>query len=197
MSVTRELKVDGRTARRTDTKEAILLAATKLFVTKGMSATSVDDIADAAQVAKGSIYYNFGSKANLVEALMAEALEGTRAALAEAAAGLTGIAKRRAILETLLRRMQAHPYRTRFMINEIFRTDRAWHTTASEWHQATTELLTEDLVAQTGRSAANCALVASSMVGACLVATMEWLTFRPDDTFEEVRDAVFTALGLD
>jgi len=197
MTATREPKVDGRTARRADTKEAILYAAAELFVTKGMSTTSVDDIAEAAQVAKGSIYYNFGSKANLVEALMTEALERTRSSIAEAASGLRGVPKRRAILETLLRRMQAHPYATRLMVNEVFRTDREWHDTAAQWHQATTDLLTDDLVAETRRPVDDCAIIAGSMVGACLVAAMEWLTFRPDRTVEQVRDAVFAALALD
>lgn len=48
-------------------RERILQAAISLFVKRGFESTSVQDIADAAQMAKGTVYLYFSSKDNLME----------------------------------------------------------------------------------------------------------------------------------
>lgn len=196
IQLARSAKVDGRTARRADTKGAILSAATKLFVAKGMSATSVDDIAEAAKVAKGSIYYNFSSKNALVEALMTEYLNRTQAALVEAAGDLRGPARQRAILGALLRVVQQHPDAARLMVNEVFRTDRSWRDTAQAWRAVTINMLTEDLETDRPGQHEECSLVAAAMVGATLATAMEWLAFRPELDPDTVQREVFATLGL-
>src|SRR6202521_3216937 len=64
--------IDRRTflARRS-TRNVVLNAGSKLFIERGFSACSVQDITDAAGVPKGSFYNHFESK----EALAAAALE--------------------------------------------------------------------------------------------------------------------------
>jgi len=54
--------VGRREEKREATRQEILAAAGILFIKKGYDATSVDDIADAANVAKGTLYYHFKSK---------------------------------------------------------------------------------------------------------------------------------------
>lgn len=51
-----------REEKREATRQDILAAAGILFIKKGYDATSVDDIAEAANVAKGTLYYHFKSK---------------------------------------------------------------------------------------------------------------------------------------
>jgi len=48
--------------RRASTTEAILKAGRRLFGERGFAATTIDDIAEAAQVAKGAVYYHFATK---------------------------------------------------------------------------------------------------------------------------------------
>lgn len=61
---------EPRWQRRPDSRRAELLAAAEeLFVSRGIDATSVSDIADAAGVAKGSFYRYFGSKDRVIAAL--------------------------------------------------------------------------------------------------------------------------------
>lgn len=60
------------------TRSAILRAAGDLFGRHGYAATSVDEIAAAAGVAKGAVYHHFASKEQLFEPV----LEATTAALA-------------------------------------------------------------------------------------------------------------------
>ncbi|MDZ4832958.1 MAG: TetR/AcrR family transcriptional regulator [Candidatus Melainabacteria bacterium] len=51
-----------REEKREVTRQDILAAAGLLFIKKGYESTSVDDIAEAANVAKGTLYYHFKSK---------------------------------------------------------------------------------------------------------------------------------------
>jgi AcrR family transcriptional regulator len=64
--------------RRQSTQDAIVAAATTLFGSNGFTATTIDDIAAAACVAKGAIYHHFASK----EAIFEVVLRQTSAALA-------------------------------------------------------------------------------------------------------------------
>src|SRR6476661_7322022 len=48
--------------RRAATSEAILTAARRLFGTQGFAATTMDEIAEAAHVAKGAVYHHFKTK---------------------------------------------------------------------------------------------------------------------------------------
>ncbi|HEY9756669.1 MAG TPA: TetR/AcrR family transcriptional regulator [Oculatellaceae cyanobacterium] len=58
-----------REIKKEATKQEILTAAAELFRTKGYESTSVDDIVAAANVAKGTFYYHFEAKEDLVLAL--------------------------------------------------------------------------------------------------------------------------------
>jgi AcrR family transcriptional regulator len=51
--------------RSTSTIQAILAAAHKLFAAQGFEATSIDDIAVKAGVAKGAVYHHFSSKEDI------------------------------------------------------------------------------------------------------------------------------------
>jgi AcrR family transcriptional regulator len=71
----------AKQAQRTEaTTRAIEGAARKLFATRGFAATSIDDIAARAGVAKGAVYHHFASK----EAIFARVLESLQAELASA-----------------------------------------------------------------------------------------------------------------
>ena len=51
-------------------KEEILDAAHKVFIEKGLTTATVDDIAAAAELSKGTLYLYFGSKEDIYVALM-------------------------------------------------------------------------------------------------------------------------------
>jgi AcrR family transcriptional regulator len=57
--------VGRRERKKADTKQKIVAAASALFWSKGYDATSIIDIADAADVAPGTLYLHFGSKADI------------------------------------------------------------------------------------------------------------------------------------
>ena len=66
--------------RRAATVGTILAEARRLFTARGFEATSIDDIAEAAGVAKGAVYHHFASK----EAVFQRVLEDMQAAIAAA-----------------------------------------------------------------------------------------------------------------
>lgn len=55
--------------RRAATTEAILTAARRLFGTQGFAATTMDEIASGAGVAKGAVYHHFKTKEAVFEAV--------------------------------------------------------------------------------------------------------------------------------
>ena len=55
--------------RRAATTEAIVKSARRLFGERGFAATTIDDIAEAARVAKGAVYHHFATKEAVFEAV--------------------------------------------------------------------------------------------------------------------------------
>lgn len=187
-------KTDGRVARRSGTRDAILDAATDLFAARGVTSSSIDDIAQSAGLAKGSIYYNFVSKAGLVEAVMARSSELLSTALAEACASRAGADLRREVVRTLLALIRDNPSAARVMVTELFRTERSWRESIEHWRSIALSPLVADLE-RAGASAQQARLQAASIVGATLVAGLEWLVFHPEYDYEEVTTAVLTTVG--
>lgn len=70
-----------------DTDERVLLAAGKLFREKGFSATTVREIASAAEMLPGSLHYRFASKDDLLVALMKRGVRRAIKAVEVAIAG--------------------------------------------------------------------------------------------------------------
>ena len=65
---------DRRERRRLARRERILDAAQKLFTSRGVEAPTMDDIARACDVAKGTLYLSFDSKDDIALALLSRAM---------------------------------------------------------------------------------------------------------------------------
>lgn len=62
-------------------RQEIIEIATGLFTARGISKTSISDIAEAVGVAKGLVYYYFTSKEDLVQCIVKQLAEGVDQAL--------------------------------------------------------------------------------------------------------------------
>ena len=82
------------TTRRQATRQKLYEAAVTLIAEKGFSATTVDEIAERAGVAKGTVYYNFASKSVLFEELLRHGVGLLAASLREALSGYVGHARK-------------------------------------------------------------------------------------------------------
>jgi AcrR family transcriptional regulator len=66
----------AKTAQKTgSSRERLLEAAAKVFAERGYQAASVDEIAAAAGLSKGAVYWNFSSKDELFHALLEERID--------------------------------------------------------------------------------------------------------------------------
>lgn len=78
-----------------ETRGLVLQAAEKLFATRGLHNVSMQDIAEAAQVSRATVFNQFGSKLLLLDAITARSLENYRnllqAALADEASSTAAL----------------------------------------------------------------------------------------------------------
>src|SRR5687767_3663360 len=69
-------KLDGRrTEARGTARERLLDAAAEVFAERGYRATRVEDLAAAAGLTKGAVYWNFESKEDIFFALLEERVD--------------------------------------------------------------------------------------------------------------------------
>jgi AcrR family transcriptional regulator len=81
---TRAVGEEEKAARR----RQILSAAKRVFARKGFQATTIADVAKAARLSYGAVYWYFGSKDDLFHALMDQQAEALRAHIAQALDGI-------------------------------------------------------------------------------------------------------------
>ncbi len=184
--------------RISPTKQAILAAALELGAQHGISGTTMDEVAERAGVAKGSVYYNFSSKDKLFEELLTAGvgqLSDTLRAARESAAGFGAV---EAMVRGMLALIAENQALAKLMAAEIFRTDRVWQNAVQVLRrEAVGEIAgaLEPLVpAGTGEGAR--LLMAGGIFGATLVGGLEWLLFTPDTPAGDVAAAIlFTFSG--
>lgn len=115
---------DGRTERaarqREETRARILEAALEVFAARGYHATSVSDLVEAADVARGTFYLHFASK----QAVFLELLDALLAAFRGSVHGVDATAGAPALREQLvatLVRMFAAAQASRALARVLFR----------------------------------------------------------------------------
>lgn len=86
------VKKRRRDEYRHETRAALLRAAAGAFAERGFERTSIDDVAERARVAKGTVYYHFTDKSALFEAVFRERQEALIRRAAETALAAEGTA---------------------------------------------------------------------------------------------------------
>jgi AcrR family transcriptional regulator len=77
-AVTKKVKLRKRVPNR---REQIVRAAARLFRENGYEATTVRDLADAVSMQSGSLFFHFGSKEEILLAVLKGGLERAEVAL--------------------------------------------------------------------------------------------------------------------
>ncbi|MGI5249815.1 TetR/AcrR family transcriptional regulator [Actinacidiphila glaucinigra] len=186
-------------ARRQATRQRLFQAAVTLIAEQGFSATTVDEIAERAGVAKGTVYYNFASKNELFEELLRHGVGLLTASLRDAGADVTArggshVDAIDAMIRAGLAFIAEYPSFTQLYVAELWRTNRAW--------QDTLMVLRKEAVAvveQTLRDAVDAGelseeidvpLTAAALFGMVLVAALDWLSFQPERSVDDVHAAL-------
>ncbi|MDG4802324.1 TetR/AcrR family transcriptional regulator [Micromonospora sp. WMMD980] len=185
---------DGRTRRRADTRQRLFVAAVDLIAEQGFSATTVDDIAARAGVAKGTVYYNFESKTVLFEELLRH---GIGLLTAEFRAAVDGLPPREALAALVraeldyIRRYRAF---AQLLLSEMWRTNREWQQTLRLLRGEAIEVIAETVRAgvTSGDLPADLDVrtASSALFGVGLVVAVDWLVFQPDRPIADVQESL-------
>jgi AcrR family transcriptional regulator len=107
----------GRRARKkARTRQAIYEAAMRLFLERGYGAVTVEDVCDAADVAKGTFFLHFPTKDALLAEYGRQATDDLHERLAKHRGGAASAL--RFVLHTLAERAEQHPEMVRLTVRE-------------------------------------------------------------------------------
>ncbi|MEU7569668.1 TetR/AcrR family transcriptional regulator [Streptomyces fradiae] len=191
--------MDTQSTRRQATRTKLYEAAVTLIAEQGFSATTVDEIAERAGVAKGTVYYNFKSKTELFEELLRHGVGLLTASLRDAAdetaaRGGTRVEALDAMIRAGLVFIDQYPAFTQLYVAELWRTNRAWQSTLLVVRQeavAVVETVLRDAVAGGELSdEVNIPLTAAALVGMVLVAALDWQAFQRERSIDDVHSAL-------
>ncbi|MCU6482176.1 TetR/AcrR family transcriptional regulator [Arthrobacter sp. A2-55] len=180
------------------TKQAILAAALELGALHGISGTTMDEVAERAGVAKGSVYYNFSSKDQLFGELITSGVSTLAETLRGARLSASGFASIEAMVTQMLALIADNRALAKLMAAEIFRTDRAWQESMAALRRGALSEIEAALEPLTpaGTPEGSRRLMAGGIFGATLMGGLEWLLFSPGTPVAEVAAAiVFTFSG--
>ncbi|AZQ34169.1 TetR/AcrR family transcriptional regulator [Streptomyces cyaneochromogenes] len=189
----------GGSTRREATRQKLYEAAVTLIAEQGFSATTVDEIAERAGVAKGTVYYNFASKSVLFEELLRHGVELLTASLREAAErterdGGTKVDALDAMIRAGLVFIDRYPSFTQLYVAELWRTNRAWQSTLMVVRQQAVAVvegvLREGVKKGEFSEEIDVPLTASALVGMVLVAALDWKSFQPERSLDDVHSAL-------
>ena len=187
---------DGRTRRRADTKQRLYEAAVELIAEQGFSATTVDDIALRAGVAKGTVYYNFASKTALFEELLRHGIGLLTDEFRGAVAGLPPREAVAALVRAQLEYIRRYRAFAQLLLSEMWRTNREWQQTLILLREQAIAVIAETV--QAGVDAGDLPadldvrVASSALFGVGLVVAVDWLVFMPERSIEDVEESLLS-----
>ncbi|WP_030542999.1 TetR/AcrR family transcriptional regulator [Streptomyces albus] len=191
--------MESTSTRRRATRTKLYEAAVTLIAEQGFSATTVEEIAERAGVAKGTVYYNFASKSELFEELLRHGVGMLTASLQRAAdetarRGGSRVDALDAMVRAGLAFIDRYPAFTQLYVAELWRTNRAWQDTLLVLRQqavAVVETVIREAVERGEVSReVDVQLTAAALVGMVLVAALDWKAFQQERTLDDVHAAL-------
>ncbi|MFD3520338.1 TetR/AcrR family transcriptional regulator [Streptomyces sp. NPDC058653] len=191
--------MDRSSTRRQATRQKLYDAAVTLIAEQGFSATTVDEIAERAGVAKGTVYYNFRTKNELFEELLRHGVglltDSLRTAVDETAGREgTSVEALDAMVRAGLAFIDRHPAFTQLYVAELWRTNRAWQATLLVVRQQAVavveKVLQEGIDGGELNREMDIPLTAGALMGTVLVAALDWQAFQPERSIDEVHSAL-------
>ncbi len=174
-----------------ETHSLLLQVATQMLGERGFGSTSVDDIAEKAGVAKGTVYYHFKSKAELVDALITEGLTPLamrmRAAVDESTSARESL---QSLVRTELEFIRENRSFAKLLVRELWQEDRAWRETLLLIRERIVTVIREQIERGIAsgelRADLDAQFAASSLFALTAVAALDWLALDPERPLEDV-----------
>ena len=191
-----------RPARTNATRQKLFDASMELIGERGAANVTVDEIAAAAGVSKGTVYYNFGSKSELIAQLLRHGVDILKARLLEAAdgggSGRDPLLAMEAMIGQAMDFMAEYPSFARLWVSENWRIP-------SEW-QGTFSVLRGELLEVVGQAVESVAAaypvdnsvsrgsLETAIFGACFVVGLDRQTYNPERTRDQSVAAIMAIM---
>ncbi|GAA4291577.1 TetR/AcrR family transcriptional regulator [Actinomadura luteofluorescens] len=183
---------------RIATREKLFTAAIELIAESGLAATTVDQIAERAGVAKGTVYYNFDSKAALFAALLEYGVDRLATALRDAASGRPPLAALDAVVAAELAFVGEHESFARLLIAETWRAGGDWQHAARLIREraigVVADVLREAVTTGDLRSDLDIGTAASAVFGMVLTVALDWRALQPGRSLDDVQTTLLALL---
>jgi AcrR family transcriptional regulator len=193
------------------------LAAAEVIAAKGYAGASVEEIALVARVAKGSVFYNFGSKDRLLEELLAFGFHEMVARLRSAAQAATGPAGLPGLAWCLLENISRYPAVAKVLASQVLSVEGEWRSSLGPLRREALGLFAvaiEQGATLEMDDAAELALLdglapgadgevseeeaerrAGIVFGAILAAALTWMAFEPATPLADIHRSVMACVG--
>ncbi|MDR3686191.1 MAG: TetR/AcrR family transcriptional regulator [Coriobacteriia bacterium] len=180
-------------SRSDATKKKLFDAAMELIGERGFTDASVDEIVERAGVAKGTVYYHFTGKAELVEALIIDRFRPLARAFRDAAAAHTD--DPRAAIEAIVRAelefLSQHGSFSKLLLTEMWREDRVWRESLvlarTELFAVISDVIRQGIASGEFRPDIEPDFGASALFGMTATVALDWLAFEPTKPIETVQ----------
>jgi len=175
------------------TKKKLFDAAMELIGERGFTDASVDEIVERAGVAKGTVYYHFTGKAELVEALIVDRFRPLALAFREAADAHKD--DPRAAIEAIVRAelefLSQHGSFSKLLLTEMWREDRVWRESLvlarTELFAVISDVIKQGIASGEFRPDIEPDFGASALFGMTATVALDWLAFEPTKPIETVQ----------
>jgi AcrR family transcriptional regulator len=186
--------------RSGDTIERLYTAAISLIGEHGYAGTTVDEIVERAGVAKGTVYYHFKSKSELLEALLEDGLQRLAAVFrADAAKAQNPTDALRALVHAELSYISQYQAFAKLVMSEMWRVDRDWRdsllTLREEYVGVVAAVVDAGMRAGDFSPDLNVQTTASALFGMVASASLDWLVYSPEDGIDDI-EARLTSRAL-
>jgi AcrR family transcriptional regulator len=179
-------------SRSDATKKRLFDSAMDLIGERGFTDASVDEIVERAGVAKGTVYYHFAGKAELVEALITDRLRPLIVDFNDAAAAHKD--DPRGAIEALVRAeldfLSSQRSFSKLLMTEMWREDRLWRETLlllrRELITVISTVIEQGIRTGDFRDDIDPDFGASALFGMTATVALDWLAFNPEKPLEDL-----------
>jgi len=176
-----------RPGRTNATKQKLFDASMELIGERGAAGVTVDEIAAAAGVSKGTVYYNFGSKSDLIAQLLRHGVDILMARLLSVKdESVDPLAAMDEMIGQAMDFMAEYPSFARLWVSENWRTPSEWQDTFAELRGrllgvigAAIEAVAAKYPVDPGVSRGS---LETAIFGACFVVGLDRQTYNPERT---------------
>jgi AcrR family transcriptional regulator len=195
-----------RPARTNATRQKLFDASMKLIGERGAAGVTVDEIAAAAGVSKGTVYYNFGSKSDLIAELLRHGVDILKARLLSPAggpggtggAGIDPLVAMEEMIGQAMDFMADYPSFARLWVSENWRTPSVWRDTFAVLRTELLAVIGDAIEAVADVYPVDTSVSRGSLetaiFGACFVVGLDRVTYNPERSRDQSVAAIMAIM---